>query len=413
MQKKKQSRSSPNSKSFQTVKGYPKSLVLYKLGTSDIWHKRFYYQGRYYRETTNTKDLDDAKDQLVEFHRQVIDQEHQSSKSVNSFYSFKRIGDKFLIYQEKLIQRGERNKRINLNEKSYLNKHIDPHFKGKSIKSITRSDLEDFFVELSKKNLKNTSQKKILNFISKIFKYAFENDVIDKVPYFPKISQIDSPRPTFSIQQYTKLKNVADEMIKDDVKIRGNTFTKELKFVIQFMMNSFIRPSDLKHLRHRNIEISKIFDDREKRDTLEISYEQGKTKSLKTTFTMTDCVGIYKDLIKFHQLNENPCSRDDYLFLPKITNRDYAFRTIQRLFNELLNRCELKKSSRNENHSLYSLRHTAISFRVYDGVDINIIARNANTSTDMINRFYASHILNKISAKEIQLKHRQTKTGYN
>ena len=75
-------------------------------------------------------------------------------------------------------------------------------------------------------------------------------------------------------------------------------------------------------------------------------------------------------------------------------------------FSELLNNTKLKKSNLNENHSLYSLRHTSISLRIYDGVDINTIARNANTSVDMINRFYASHILNKMSAKEIQLRHK-------
>lgn len=43
---------------------------------------------------------------------------------------------------------------------------------------------------------------------------------------------------------------------------------------------------------------------------------------------------------------------------------------------------------------------------MYDGVDINTTARNANTSTNMINRFYASHILNKLSVKEMQLRHK-------
>ena len=52
-----------------------------------------------------------------------------------------------------------------------------------------------------------------------------------------------------------------------------------LKYLIQFMMNTFIRPTDLKYLKHRNIVIEKIFDDAQKRDCLAIYYEHGKTKT--------------------------------------------------------------------------------------------------------------------------------------
>jgi hypothetical protein len=171
-------------------------------------------------------------------------------------------------------------------------------------------------------------------------------------------------------------------------------------------MNTFVRPTDLKYLRHRNIVVEKIFDDAQKRDCLAIYYEHGKTKTRRITYSLESAVGIYQKLVNFYKDNNEDIKSDDYVFFPKIKNRDFALRTIQRLFNELLNNTKLKKSNLNENHSLYSLRHTSISLRIYDGVDINTIARNANTSVDMINRFYASHILNKMSAKEIQLRHK-------
>ena len=407
MVKEKYHRSTPLPDSFVTIRSYPTTLKLYKTGSSKVYWMRFFYKNKLFRKSSQTENLSIARDKLVLFYNQILENRDVEKTSEKSRYSFTHIATEFFHYQQNLIGRKERNERINSNEKSLINVHIAPYFNQKSIKTITRFDLEELFSHLSvSSKLKTTSIKKVQNLIKKLFKYAYENNIIDKLPYFPTVTTIDTPRPTFTLAQYKTLIKTSDSMIKKKIVIRGHQYSEDMTYLIQFMMNTFIRPTDLKYLKHRNIVVEKIFDDAQKRDCLAIYYEHGKTKTRRITYSLESAVGIYQKLVNFYKDNNEDIKSDDYVFFPNIKNRDFALRTIQRLFNELLNNTKLKKSNLNENHSLYSLRHTSISLRIYDGVDINTIARNANTSVDMINRFYASHILNKMSAKEIQLRHK-------
>jgi len=69
---------------------------------------------------------------------------------------------------------------------------------------------------------------------------------------------------------------------------------------------------------------------------------------------------------------------------------------IQRQFRELLDRADLKVDKHTgKEHELYSLRHTAICMRIvksHGHVNIFTLAKNAGTSVDQIERFYAKHL---------------------
>ena len=81
--------------------------------------------------------------------------------------------------------------------------------------------------------------------------------------------------------------------------------------------------------------------------------------------------------------------------------------TMGRLFNHILLTSELKHSPTNELRTLYSLRHSAISFRLLDGVDVLTIANNSKTSVEMIQRFYANHLRNEENVGKIQLQNQK------
>ena len=52
----------------------------------------------------------------------------------------------------------------------------------------------------------------------------------------------------------------------------------------------------------------------------------------------------------------------------------------------------------------YSLRHTYICMRLIEGADIYQIAKNCRTSVEMIEKFYASHIKNRLDAAAINVR---------
>jgi hypothetical protein len=108
---------------------------------------------------------------------------------------------------------------------------------------------------------------------------------------------------------------------------------------------------------------------------------------------MPAAVTVYQRIAKRYPELSSP---DDYLFFPQYRNRSSAKRIIQRQFNGLLKHCELKDNTLFQYpHSLYSLRHTAICMRLVKSkgkVNIYTLAKNAGTSVNQIERFYARHL---------------------
>ena len=107
---------------------------------------------------------------------------------------------------------------------------------------------------------------------------------------------------------------------------------------------------------------------------------------------MEAAVSVF-ERIKARNPNANP---DDYIFMPNYKNRSTAARIVQRQFNLVLETANLKTDPfTGTEHSVYSLRHTAICMRIIlsEGqVNIFNLAKNAGTSVDQIERFYARHL---------------------
>jgi hypothetical protein len=107
-------------------------------------------------------------------------------------------------------------------------------------------------------------------------------------------------------------------------------------------------------------------------------------------------------------LRRSPHARDaDYVFLPLYQNRITAQKIIQRQFKQQLTRAKVEDDPiSGMKHTIYSLRHTAICMRIIlsqGQVNIFNLAKNAGTSVDQIERFYAHNLpLSKEMAINLQ-----------
>jgi hypothetical protein len=77
---------------------------------------------------------------------------------------------------------------------------------------------------------------------------------------------------------------------------------------------------------------------------------------------------------------------------------------MRRQFDLVLERAGLKISDRSESRTLYCLRHTSIMERLLNGDKIAVLSltRNARTSVEMIDRFYARHLHGEMVVEKIQ-----------
>jgi len=163
------------------------------------------------------------------------------------------------------------------------------------------------------------------------------------------------------------------------------------------MVNSFVRPVDIKLIQHQHIQIV-----RGDNTYLRISLPETKKHTTKIV-TLSAAVNIYESLLK-HMNLRGFGYKSDYLFLPEIQDREAAIFIIGKHFRELLEATSLRRGSLGQNRSLYSLRHTAITFRLLygNGIDLLTLARNARTSVEMIERFYASALTPEMNIGMLQ-----------
>ena len=101
---------------------------------------------------------------------------------------------------------------------------------------------------------------------------------------------------------------------------------------------------------------------------------------------------------------------DDYLFLPHLLVRNYASSVLSLHFNWILDEAGLKKGPHGQPRTLYSLRHSSITFRLLygQGIDLLTLARNARTSIDMINSHYASTVTGEQNIGMLQSRRSRT-----
>lgn len=99
---------------------------------------------------------------------------------------------------------------------------------------------------------------------------------------------------------------------------------------------------------------------------------------------------------------------EDYVFMTQAKSRDNAIKSLGRQFDIVLDVTGMKVSNVGEPRSLYSLRHSSIMFRLMFGraVDTLTLARNARTSPEMIDRFYAAPLQGEMNIGELQSKRR-------
>ena len=385
---------------IETIKGYPSKLKIYrrsvKSGNKSIWQVRMYASGKSIKKSTGTE----KKLEAIEFAKKFYDEityKERNNLPVSDRVLFTNVALECVeqIKREYAIKNPK--SRVYKESIKKLNKDIIPFFDNKPITKITYDVLLEFFSYLNERKLSSVSLKHYKVLINKILKYAERKGYIARLPKVPVVSVKDNPRGWFDEDEYKILKKTAVKVINHNVLIRGNLITKEISLLITFAINTFLRPSDIKDLKNKHI---RQFKENEK-TYLEILPESSKTKN-SPIYSMESAVGIYEDIQKFHRENSNPCSKSDYVFLPKFKNRSTALEIMSRMFTHILKECDLKQDKFNKPRTLYSLRHTSIMSRILKGkVDYHVLAKNCRTSISMIERFYGSHLSARLKIDEL------------
>lgn len=406
----KRDRTVPIPSTITAVAGYPNKLVVFKIAASKFWQVRCFVAGHTHRRTTKTTSLKHAQQFARWFYESLLAKCHvsQIENSTPTAATFNRktnepqaltfgaVAAQVYANEHARMERGEFGAGSLRMFRNRLDAYVLPHFGAMLPSVITYQMLQEFAQTLSIKHTTTTVSNYLIT-VRKVLVHAVRIGAIDQAPDIPKIKVKSASRGAFTPTEYWQLlraaralRGVQHPASKKEMRKRikqaynDHRMPPEMAWAISMMVNCFLRPGDLTKLKHRHVEVI-----RGKNTYLRLTLPETKLHSAPIV-TLRPAVRIYEQICK-HRPDAKP---NDFLLLPDLKNRTHALAVLSTMFNWILDHTGLKLNPHGHPRSLYSLRHSAITFRLLygQGIDLITLARNARTSVEVINNHYASTV---------------------
>lgn len=396
------------------VANYPAKLRIYQTNASPYWQVRCFFKGKTHTQSLKTTNKQTAIHSAKYFYHLKVAELYGTEvvRKDNKEYKFRDAVDGALAIEQARTKRGDfsvAGLRILQNR---ITRTILPFFGDMVLAKIGYTQLNDFVAKMSMDGLSSTTIQQHLVATRKILTHAYTLNLIPAVPKFPTIKTQDKPRGSFTLQEYRLLVRTAKQNIGVRIPITTTERSKrgemeidryavigaDLAWLIRFMVNGFVRPSDIKNLKHKHITVV-----RNQYIYLRMNLPESKRHD-KPIVTLQSAVGVYEKLRDYYA-EMGLGKSEDYLFMPQQTNRAKALEFLGWQFKHIQALAGIGSNVANQQkRTLYSLRHTAITFRLLYGekIDLLTLARNARTSVEMIEKFYSSNLSAEMNIDLIQ-----------
>jgi len=226
--------------------------------------------------------------------------------------------------------------------------------------------------------------------------------VIKSLPKFLSVKVTSKPRGSFSVAEYRNLVREARQRRGERVPMvvtersrraqgtvdRCDRISWDLAWLIRFMINAFMRPSDVKFLQHKHVTVV-----RGRHVYLRLNLPETKSHAAPIV-TLQPAVTVYEQLLA-RQRAKGFGAADDYVFDPSRRDRAQVLKAYGWQFSHIQTVAGIEANAVNgQKRTLYSLRHTALTFRLLYGknVDVLTLARNAKRSVEVVEKFYSSNL---------------------
>lgn len=406
-------RTHPLQGTITQIDGFPSKLIIYQMQASPYWQVRYFEDGKIFRRSTRTTDKQAAIKRAKEIFADIVVNRVNGRVVSRLRNRFETVALELLDYQRVKLLRGEITPATHENDHNRLRRDILPFFGNYEVNAVDYNAIDAYINQLTLQTgrgrrgvLSAASIQLHLTQIGKILRFAHRRGQIQALPAMPSLKRQDKSRDYFTADEVNHLIATARAGVGSTDTIRAkhsNEFQRNVEIsqdigdLIEFMLSTFIRPTDLRVLQHQHVAII-----RREQTYLRLTQPETKRHSLPMV-SMPRAVDVYERLLARRQA-VGPTRPSDFVFFPEWTDRQYAIVQMRRQFDLVLKRAGLKFSGRGESRTLYCLRHTAIMERLLNGdkLDVLSLARNARTSVEMIERFYARHLHGEMVVGKLQ-----------
>lgn len=383
--------------------------------SASVGHKQF-------RVSTGETSLDLAKQFAADWLLTLTGKKHAGVLATGKTFEF--VAKQFLKEYE-IITEGQRSPRWVEGHGIRLRLHLIPFFIDLRIGEVTASKVQEYRVHRMtsrvdpktgkpKRPARSTIHDEIVT-LRLVLKTAIRHGWLAYLPDLSPPYRTQGKivhRPWFSPAEYKQLYEATRAYASKPFNSHHQWNAEQVHDFVLFMANTGLRPDEAKNLQHRDVEI--VRDEATGERILEIEV-RGK-RGVGFCKSMPGAVKPYQRLLaralpglpqgkraRRRRAERGQPLDQDKLQYPKPTDHVFPGNHI-RLFNNLLEREDLKLDRDGNRRTAYSLRHTYICMRLMEGADIYQVAKNCRTSVEMIERFYAAHIKNTLDAAAINVR---------
>jgi len=369
-------------------------LYVYKQDNSKRWYARFVISGKWISKATKETD----KDKAIVKATQISSQYEYAALHNIPIQSkrFKHVAKLAIERMEDDLEEGS-GKSIYWDYISVLRKYHIPYYDNTYITSIDHLALADFGkwrVEQAGKQHKSSTL---------LTHNAAMNRVFDEAEIRGWITT--SQRPTLTTKGGLRAESKG-AFTKEEIQgILSNTFwfscaRKQITHQIQELLYDYIvvaihtgmRPgTEMEHLTWQDIKKTNL----EGTDYYVISVRKGKTTNYTRTRAVVASNEVKSALDRLRKRNKPSKQAESVFVLPN----GRATKELSRTFTRYLKEHDLDTCP-DGNRTLYSLRHSYITWQLEAGVEPAIVSSQCGTSIEMLSRFY-SHVKSPAHAKKL------------
>lgn len=193
--------------------------------------------------------------------------------------------------------------------KNRLDAHVLPYFKYIPPSQVTPMLMDAFLKRLTDSKLSSTTVSQYLVVVRKLLKLAIRHGFLREIPELPSVKVANRPRSMLRLKEYAAMVRTAHRLsrwgakapeVKSSsghrerfwVQTRHLHLPPDMALAIRFMVNSFVRPGDMRQLNHKHVQVvrgASVY--------LRMNLPQIKRHDA-TMVTLRPAVSVYEALLK-------------------------------------------------------------------------------------------------------------------
>ena len=345
-------------------------VKLYRRSGSQYWQARARLHASVYRKTTGEMSLDLAKHIAEEWYLDL--RSGVSCTDRKETVDFRRVAN---IFAQEWGAQANKNRHYIETTLGKLRNYIIPYMGSFDISDINTALIDkyrQYRIQAECAPARSTLDKEIV-VIRQVLDVARRRGWIEGVPETTSPFRDNSRlvrRAMFDEKAVYRLFHAMDERIKNPRKRLYQYQAKQLFDYCLLILCTGLRPDEANRLQYRDCAIRGGLLD------IDVRGKRGVGR----------CISLPMAVSVYHRMVSRNSPHPEDVMFPIFSKR---------MFRTILLQHGLQFDRDGQRRTVYSLRHSYISFRLKAGADIYEVAKNCRTSVQMIEKYYAAHIVNE------------------